>query len=129
MSGVCLCAINGRTTPRARLRRLTRHPSTFQHLTTTPQLTLEQHAEDGGSILESPPQTPVGGAHPPAAASLPLPAAAVAESALQQQLRAQGATVATSAAATAQGKAASAAPAPAPAEGASSADVDAEECN
>lgn len=124
---LCLCAINGRTTPRARLRRLTRRPSTSQTPTATPQLTLEQHAEDGGSILESPPQTPVGGAHPPAAASLPLPAAAVAESALQQQLRAQGATVATSAAATAQGKAASAVPAPA--EGASSADVDAEECN
>lgn len=80
-------------------------------------LTLEQHGEEGSSILESPPQTPVGGAHPPAA-SLPLPAAAVTESALQQQLRAQGASIATPLAK---------ATAPAPAEGASSADVDAEE--
>lgn len=57
------------------------------------------------------------------AASLPLSAAAVTESALQQQLRAQGAAVATPLVKAAAGTA------PAPAEGASSADADAEECN
>lgn len=68
-------------------------------------MTLEQQGEEGGNIIESPPQTPVGGAHYSAAMPLPATGAVATPQQPPQEVKA------------------AAGAAPVPADGASSDDV------